>query len=308
MAAGRLVSSEAISTRLPSRSFRRLASLAVVVVLPEPCRPTIRIGAGGLSILSAPGSSSPVRTCDQLVMDDLDDLLAGRDRFGDRLAGGLLLHRLDELARDGQRDVGLQQRHAHLAQRGATSSSDSAPCLVSRSKTPERRSERFSNMVVESVESVRVSAEVLSVDREAGQILLRNAETGEEWVHAPPGGLTGILGLEAGARVTALTTRGVTAYPAPADADPAPQVDGFTVGATREGKPAMVVGRLITQVVELVAWDPEARLATGRDASGEITIYEVRTPEGRDFLANHSAGQRFVVEISETLVLIDETG
>ena len=27
-----------------------------------------------------------------------------------------------------------------------TSSSDSAPCLVSRSKTPERRSERFSNI------------------------------------------------------------------------------------------------------------------------------------------------------------------
>ena len=70
---------------LPSRSFRRLASLAVVVVLPEPCRPTIRIGAGGLSILSAPGSSSPRRTCDQFVMDDLDDLLAGGDGFGDGL-------------------------------------------------------------------------------------------------------------------------------------------------------------------------------------------------------------------------------
>jgi hypothetical protein len=43
MAAGRRVSSEAISTFL-SRSVRRLAILAVVVVLPEPCRPTIRIG------------------------------------------------------------------------------------------------------------------------------------------------------------------------------------------------------------------------------------------------------------------------
>ena len=162
--------------------------------------------------------------------------------------------------------------------------------------------------MVESVETLRVSAEVLSVDRDAGQMLLRNTETGEEWVHAPPGGLSGILGLEAGAKVTALTTRGVTAYPAPADADPAQQVDGFTVGATREGKPAMVVGRLITQVVELTAWDPEARLATVRAADGETTIYEVRTPEGRDFLANHTVGERFVVEVSETLVLIDETG
>jgi hypothetical protein len=117
MAAGRFTSSEAISTRLPSRSFRRLAILAVVVVLPPPCRPTIRIGAGGLSILSAPGSSSPQHV-DKLVMDDLDDLLAGGDRFGDRCAGGLLLDRLDELARHGQRDVGLQQRHAHLAHGG----------------------------------------------------------------------------------------------------------------------------------------------------------------------------------------------
>ena len=54
IAAGRRVSSEAISTRLPSRSFSRRASLAVVVVLPEPCRPTISIGAGGLSMRSAP--------------------------------------------------------------------------------------------------------------------------------------------------------------------------------------------------------------------------------------------------------------
>jgi hypothetical protein len=44
----------------------------------------------------------------KLVMDDLDDLLAGRDRFRDRRAGGLLLDRLDELARHGQRDVGLR--------------------------------------------------------------------------------------------------------------------------------------------------------------------------------------------------------
>ena len=51
-------------------------------------------------------------------MHDLDDLLAGGDRFGDRLAGGLVLHRLDEIARHGQRDVGLQQRHAHFAQGG----------------------------------------------------------------------------------------------------------------------------------------------------------------------------------------------
>ncbi len=51
-------------------------------------------------------------------MDDLDDLLAGGDRLGDGLPGGLVLHALDEIAGDGKRDVGLQQGDAHLAQRG----------------------------------------------------------------------------------------------------------------------------------------------------------------------------------------------
>ena len=76
-------------------------------------------------------------------MDDLDDLLARRNRFGDRLTGGLFLHGFDKITRNGQRNVRLKQRDAHFAQRGLTSSSDSAPCLVSRSKTPDRRSERI---------------------------------------------------------------------------------------------------------------------------------------------------------------------
>ena len=50
-------------------------------------------------------------------MHDLDDLLARRDRFRHRLTGGLVLHPLDEIARDRQRHVGLKQGHAHLAQR-----------------------------------------------------------------------------------------------------------------------------------------------------------------------------------------------
>jgi hypothetical protein len=55
-----------------------LAILAVVVVLPEPCRPTIMMIAGGVT----PSSSRRVRAehLDQRVVDDLDDLLAGRDR------------------------------------------------------------------------------------------------------------------------------------------------------------------------------------------------------------------------------------
>ena len=51
-------------------------------------------------------------------MDDLDHLLAWRDRFHHRLAGGLLAHGANELANDRQRHVCLEQRHPHLAQRG----------------------------------------------------------------------------------------------------------------------------------------------------------------------------------------------
>ena len=58
-AAGRATSSEAISTFLRSRSDRRLASLAVVVVLPEPWRPTIMITAGGLTLRSSSAVSEP---------------------------------------------------------------------------------------------------------------------------------------------------------------------------------------------------------------------------------------------------------
>ena len=58
-AAGRATSSEAISTFLRSRSVRRLASLAVVVVLPEPCRPTIMITAGGVTSRSSSAVSEP---------------------------------------------------------------------------------------------------------------------------------------------------------------------------------------------------------------------------------------------------------
>jgi hypothetical protein len=55
---------------------------------------------------------------DHLVTDDLDDLLCRRKRGQDVLAHRLFLDRLDELFRDAEMHVGLQQRHADLAQRG----------------------------------------------------------------------------------------------------------------------------------------------------------------------------------------------
>ena len=49
-------------------------------------------------------------------MDDLDHLLAGRDRAQDFLADGALLDPGDEILGDRQGDVSLKQGDAHLAQ------------------------------------------------------------------------------------------------------------------------------------------------------------------------------------------------
>ena len=59
IAAGRRVSREASRTRRRSRSFRRLAILAAVVVLPEPWRPTIRMATGGAALRSMVSASAP---------------------------------------------------------------------------------------------------------------------------------------------------------------------------------------------------------------------------------------------------------
>ena len=117
-AAGRATSSEAISTFLRSRSDRRLASLAVVVVLPEPWRPTIMMTAGGVDVEVELGGLG-AEHLDQGVVDDLDDHLARRDRAQDFLADRLLGDLVDEIASHRQRDVGLEQRDAHLAHRRA---------------------------------------------------------------------------------------------------------------------------------------------------------------------------------------------
>ena len=54
---------------------------------------------------------------DQLVVHDLDDLLARRERLEHVLPDGLLADAVDEALDDLEVDVGLEQRHAHLAQR-----------------------------------------------------------------------------------------------------------------------------------------------------------------------------------------------
>ena len=58
-AAGRWVSRLASSTRRFRRSFSRRAILPEVVVLPEPCRPTIRIGTGAAAFRLIGTAPSP---------------------------------------------------------------------------------------------------------------------------------------------------------------------------------------------------------------------------------------------------------
>ena len=53
----------------------------------------------------------------ELGVDDLYEFLAGRQALADGLANGLLPDILDKRLDDRQRDVGLEQRQAHLPQR-----------------------------------------------------------------------------------------------------------------------------------------------------------------------------------------------
>ena len=54
---------------------------------------------------------------DELVVHDLDDHLARLDRADDARADGLCSHPVDERLHDFERNVSLDQRTAHLAQR-----------------------------------------------------------------------------------------------------------------------------------------------------------------------------------------------
>ena len=71
------------------------ASLAAVVVLPEPCRPISMMTVGGCE---RHGQAVPAAAeqLDQLVVDDLDDLLARRQRLEHVLPDRLLADAIDE--------------------------------------------------------------------------------------------------------------------------------------------------------------------------------------------------------------------
>ena len=69
----------------------------------------------GLSRFS--GAASPPSKGRQLIVKNLNDLLAGRDAPQDFLAQRLVFDPRDEILRDLKIDIGLQQRETHLPQR-----------------------------------------------------------------------------------------------------------------------------------------------------------------------------------------------
>ena len=84
--------------------------------MPEPCRPAIRITVGPLE---AKASSRPVPpiSVGQLLVDDLDHLLAGVEAVQHLGAEAALLQRRGEGFDDFEVDVGLEQGEADLPHR-----------------------------------------------------------------------------------------------------------------------------------------------------------------------------------------------
>ena len=99
--------------RISSRNSR--ASLPLVVVLPEPCKPAIRITAGG-TVARSSGDIGLAHQRGQLVEHHAHHGLARRQAAHYVLSERTLLHPRDEVLHHRQGYVGLEQRHAHLAQ------------------------------------------------------------------------------------------------------------------------------------------------------------------------------------------------
>ena len=115
-AAGRRVSSEAISTFSFCRSASRRAILAAVVVLPEPCRPTSISGTGAGALRSIGCASEPsISTSWSWTI--LTTIWPGVTERMTSCADGARAHLVGERAHHVERDVGLDQRAAHLAHR-----------------------------------------------------------------------------------------------------------------------------------------------------------------------------------------------
>ena len=140
------MSSDASRTFFPFRSFNRLASFAVVVVLPDPCKPTISTVAGGLSIFSASAGPSPCSTRTSSSWTNFTTICPGVTDFVTADPVALSCTRLMKSRATGSETSASNSATRTSRSAATTSASVSAPALVRRSNTPPRRSDRLSNM------------------------------------------------------------------------------------------------------------------------------------------------------------------
>ena len=87
------------------------------MVLPDPCRPDHQDRDRRRRVQVERHRALAAQRLDHHVVDDLDHLLAGRDRGQHLGAHRPFAHLGDEVAHHRQRHVGIQQRQADLAQR-----------------------------------------------------------------------------------------------------------------------------------------------------------------------------------------------
>ena len=128
--------------------------MAAVVVLPEPCSPTSMTATGGGALRSRPSARrrrvAAAEHLDEMVVDDLDHHLRRRHRAQHLLADRLVAHRVDEIADHRQRDIGLEQRDADLAQRRVDIVLAQRATAAQPVEDVVRRLLRLSNMTIPS--------------------------------------------------------------------------------------------------------------------------------------------------------------
>ena len=141
------MSSDAISTLRLSRWVRRRASLAVVVVLPEPCRPTIMMATGGTALKSMVWPSEPSVAISSswtiltTIWPGVTDFTTVAPTACSRTRSVKLLTTSSETSASSS-----ARRTSRIA--ASTSASDSEPRPVRRSSMPPSFSDRLSNNAV----------------------------------------------------------------------------------------------------------------------------------------------------------------
>ena len=130
-----------------SRWVRRRASFAVVVVLPEPCRPTIMIATGGTALKSIVWPSEPKVAINSswtiltTIWPGVTDLTTVAPTACSRTLSMKLRTTSSETSASSS-----ARRTSRIA--ASTSASESEPRPVSRSRMPPSRSDRLSNNAV----------------------------------------------------------------------------------------------------------------------------------------------------------------